>query len=658
MLNIVRKLIQDTQFLYPECDIRSDLLSNLEIVLWQRFAPNVEWPFDLQLKSTIKLDCPPLFDWIQSLSIWDALESLGQIAEFAQSLMIRKSSGVYYTPPDLAYEVITKAMHYGQFEWSQVRPILDPASGSGCFIWQSARFLIAQALQSPTPPASQQAQLFVWFENFYACDIDPLSLDVLKFGLALIWQHHFPSSQTPAAQLWCHNALAANSDLIIKQHWPGLAPGWILSNPPYVGEKNNQAIFQALQQGYWKPHYRARGDLYYFFYYLALELMQAETVAAFLTPSYFYSASEAAYLRQRLAQETQVLEIIDYQDCKLFATAPGLHSQLVFFSLAGSGPALATRVSRMSKLPTRASGHSEKRQLRSQMDLFHGPESILSWGESKTLEQAIQKITGQPLSEHYSINQGIVTGADRLSPRWAARINQTVGTGIFVLSPDEAAPFLADPICSQHLRPWFKNSQIQAWKAQSQPQAYVIYSDRQTISLPAQLLQHLSPFKACLAQRREVQRGVIAWWQLQWPRQASLFESPKLVLPQRARRCLAAYTDNNWYASADVYFISGASESDLWVLLALLNSSLYTCWFWHQGKRKGNLLELYQKPLSQLPFPAMSGTIYQTLLDLARQYQQSPTAADQQVLDQVCNDLFQLSSAEADAVRDFYRSRA
>ena len=35
--------------------------------------------------------------------------------------------------------------------------------------------------------------------------------------------------------------------------------------------------------------------------------------------------------------------------------------------------------------------------------------------------------------------------------------------------------------------------------------------------------------------------------------------------------------------------------------MALLNSKLYYLWFYFKGKRKGELLELYYKPLTEVP---------------------------------------------------------
>lgn len=652
ILKNVQKLVLEAQLLSPDRDMRQQVLGAIQTELWQRFGPWLKPVLSPEPAPVLPFE--PFIRAISELSLPEALEILGHITEWTQALGIRKSSGVYYTPPQLAYQMVEKAFSYAPFQWDQPQAILDPAAGSGCFLWQSAWFLIEQARQSQAPLEQQHQHLFDWFEQLHACDIDASSLQVLQFGLTLIWHSYFPDRPAPQAQLWCQDALAAETQLSIRQHWPDLSPGWILANPPYVGEKNNSSRFQPLQHGFWKLHYRARGDLYYYFYYLALELMQAQTIAVFLTPSYFYSASEALYLRQRLDQETQILEIIDYQEQKLFSAAPGLHSQLIFFKLASAEAVDRVRVSRLEIGSDLI--HQQERQ---QSALFHGQERILSWGTSLMLEQALQKMQGQPLSERYRINQGIVTGADRLSKRWASDLQQTAGSSIFVLSAAEAAPYLADPDCQAYLRPWFKNSQIQAWQAHTDPRAYVIYSDRQTQSLPARLLAHLKPFQACLEQRREVQQGMIAWWQLQWPRQAHLFESPKLVLPQRARHCLAAYTAQHWYASADVYFISGASEADLYVLLALLNSTVYTCWLWHQGKRKGQLLELYQRPLSQLPFPDLSAPAYQRLLLFTRQQianpEQNPNWRHE--LHQICADLFQFSAAEAQSVWNFSQSR-
>jgi adenine-specific DNA-methyltransferase len=52
----------------------------------------------------------------------------------------------------------------------------------------------------------------------------------------------------------------------------------------------------------------------------------------------------------------------------------------------------------------------------------------------------------------------------------------------------------------------------------------------------------------------------------------------------------------------DVYFITQRIKAvSLNFVLALLNSRLYYFWLYHMGQRKGEALELYQKPLAEVP---------------------------------------------------------
>ena len=116
----------------------------------------------------------------------------------------------------------------------------------------------------------------------------------------------------------------------------------------------------------------------------------------------------------------------------------------------------------------------------------------------------------------------------------------------------------------------------------------------------------LENFKEILKQKRETDRGRLPWYSLHWARKKEIFEGEKIICPQRATTVSFSYNNIPWYASADVYFITQKkSQNDNMVelkyVLALLNSKLYYHWFYHRGKRKGEMLELYQKPLSEVP---------------------------------------------------------
>lgn len=81
-----------------------------------------------------------------------------------------------------------------------------------------------------------------------------------------------------------------------------------------------------------------------------------------------------------------------------------------------------------------------------------------------------------------------------------------------------------------------------------------------------------------------------------------VFESEKIVCPQRSYTNEFGYTKEPWYGSADIYFIvSKTKEYSLKYLLPILNSKLIFFWLYNRGKRKGEMLEIFYTPLTELP---------------------------------------------------------
>lgn len=584
-----------------------------------------------------------LIEAFQGADPWTQLQQVSLLLELRTAPQQRKAQGIFYTPAPLAEYLAGRSLTQARRFLSGPFPCYDPACGSGLFLWALLRQL-KQSLE-PRPLAVQAQELASWLELFCGSDLDPLALELTQFGLWWLWQHWFPGSVAPRATLKCLDALSGRGrELSVQQAFPALAaPGLFLSNPPYLGEKNQQQLFRKLRQGPLQDVYRGRSDLYYYFYFLALKLMAPGSLAGLLTPSYFYTATAAQVLRETLRTQTQVLELLDFHELRLFAAAQGQHNQFCLLRILPPLPPLSApsassaqvqllraRASGglrpVSEIPLPAQFHWEEQQ-RAQAEIFHGAQAVLAWPEmawpeTTALEAALAVMSAWSwrLGECFQVRQGIVTGADRLSERQRVRQGLTppVGSGIFVLDAEQAAPWLADPELRPWLRPWFKNSDIYPLQTETEARQWLLYTGRETGTPPAAILQHLEPFRRLLEQRREVQQKRIAWWQLQWPRQESLFVGPKLVLPQRARYLRAALNTEPWFASADVYFILAQPELtppplSLAALLVLLNSPLYDCWLYHYGKRKGGILELYYQPLQALPLPPQGWVALQEL---------------------------------------------
>ena len=126
------------------------------------------------------------------------------------------------------------------------------------------------------------------------------------------------------------------------------------------------------------------------------------------------------------------------------------------------------------------------------------------------------------------------------------------------------------------------------------------------------MLAHLAKFKEKLLARRQNNNGIDKqlaqgkFWFGSVRRKLN-FETEKLVIAHRSKAVNAAYSAAPWYASSDVYFISAPKPPyTLWAVLGLLNSAPYLTWLKANGKRKGELLELYGAPLKQLPIPNLT----------------------------------------------------
>lgn len=145
---------------------------------------------------------------------------------------------------------------------------------------------------------------------------------------------------------------------------------------------------------------------------------------------------------------------------------------------------------------------------------------------------------------------------------------------------------------------------------------------------------------------------------ISYAREQSVFETAKIVAPQRSPSNTFGYNETPWYASADVYFISQKEKSiSLKYVLALLNSKLYYLWLYHRGKRKGETLELYQKPLSEIPIRKISATEQQPFIKLVDRIlaakgknPQADTSKEEKEIDQLVYQLYGLTEEEIDIV--------
>ncbi len=462
----------------------------------------------------------------------------------------------------------------------------------------------------------------------------------------------------------------------------------VIGNPPYIGEKGHKELFKPVKQANLKKFYRGKMDYFYFFFHLALELGNSKAQIAYISTNYYITATGAVKLRKDLHDRATINKLINFNELKIFESAAGQHNMLTLYAKGRIPEKIAdTCITRRKGSVTPSIISDIVSWKDEETDYFKVPQDDLYDGDdyqiriqgknnlsNNSILDILNSIKSQSVNliDVANINTGIQTGADKVSKRHKEKykIADPVGIGIFVLTDAEIENLKLQSEDKKLLKPWFKNSDINKWKTNIVSHESIIYLDR-TAKIANRLIYYLSKFKSILINRREVENNVIEWWELQWPRSKEIFSSSKIVAPQRSYRNTFGYNEIPWYASADVYFITEKDRDvSLKYLLALLNSQLYYLWFYYRGKRKGEALELYQKPLSEIPIKKVSANEQKPFIEkvdqilaivysedfLNNQAKQEQVKTLEQELNQMVYDLYGLSEEEISIVENFKRN--
>ena len=99
--------------------------------------------------------------------------------------------------------------------------------------------------------------------------------------------------------------------------------------------------------------------------------------------------------------------------------------------------------------------------------------------DKEPIQKILDKIKAQGINLGIicNVNQGIVTGADKVSKKHIIKygIKASVGEGIFVLSDDEVKRLNLTPKEKEILKPWFKNSDILKYFSKEKTNESVVY---------------------------------------------------------------------------------------------------------------------------------------------------------------------------------------
>lgn len=410
----------------------------------------------------------------------------------------------------------------------------------------------------------------------------------------------------------------------------------VIGNPPYIGEKGHKKIFREIANGILKEYYQGKMDIFYFFFHVALKIGKQDAIIAFITTNYYLTATGGKKLREDLKNKAVIKKLINFNELKIFESALGQHNMITILNKMTNENAIAqTCITQRDGIANPEILNQILNGIDPETNYYEVPQKYLYEGDeyyirlmgrsdysNSTIMVILNKIQGCALNlgAICNVNQGIITGADKVSQQHINKFNikANIGDGIFVLTDKEIKNLSLTHKEKEIIKPWFKNSDIKKYYTKKETKNYILYLDGsyQKEDLP-NVINHLYKFKDLLVKTREGENEVKKWYNLWRPRRKEIFESPKIVAPQRSLTNTFGYNEISWYACSDVYFITTKDNFySLKYILALLNSKLYFLWLYYRGKRKGEMLELCQKPLSEIPIKQISTEMQKLYIDL------------------------------------------
>jgi adenine-specific DNA-methyltransferase len=413
------------------------------------------------------------------------------------------------------------------------------------------------------------------------------------------------------------------------------SPGFdiVIANPPYLGEKGNKEIFRVIKETkFGKRFYKRKMDLFYFFFHKSLDIAKTNGIISFITTNYFITADGAINLRKDFFTRASVYKMINFNELRIFDSAKGQHNMISILKKTTNSNDFFTELCItkrtgnannriLSKILSWGDEQSDYFMLKKD-DLYDGDERYIRFINNQLtenesiLEDILLKISSNSilLGKIKNVNQGVLSGVNNVTARHIKKFGideNEKGKGVFVINKSELNNLELNDHEEKLIKPYYKNSDIFRYFTHTKrTKRYLIYLTRDIDIEDYPIIKnHIFKYRQVIENRSQDRGEMQAalklgkWWVIFAARPDVDFEGEKIVFPQRSPCNTFGYNEKSWYAGTDVYFITNKNDNkiELKYILALLNSKLMYVWLYFKGKRKGELLELLYKPITEIP---------------------------------------------------------
>ena len=337
----------------------------------------------------------------------------------------------------------------------------------------------------------------------------------------------------------------------------------IIGNPPYISvsgisQKERDFIFAKF------PNASSRIDLFGIFTEFGTQIMKVNGLLTFIIPMQLLKNTAFSSIRKNLLSNTAIHKI-NYVGPSIFEDA---NNDTIVIEYENISPSDDFEIE-ISVSTSNALGLTTKAKYHTKQSLFLTDDCSITLSSASELLicDKLEKNSNELISENFNIIQGIVTGLN----------------GAYIFDGE-----ILSSIEKENLKPFLLGSDFKEYSINKGTSKQILYLDKKIHldDFPNTKIW-LEQFKDKLDKRREVLKGVIPWYSLQWPRDKNSFELPKIIFQkirnQSLKQRLVGTFDNQFYFVGDgvIYLTSKKKDCDdeLKYLLGLLNSEIYNFYY-------------------------------------------------------------------------------
>lgn len=393
---------------------------------------------------------------------------------------------------------------------------------------------------------------------------------------------------------------------------PRASPGFdaVASNPPYIKIQNLRRAQPAVANYLLESDYsttEGRFDIYSPFLEQATRLAPAGRIS-YILPNKFFEAGSGEALREYLANNNLVSEILDFGQHQIFEDAT---TYTCILTLERGKEEF--RYSKTRKRPVDVGELRDREWVVFSVDDLGSDPWVLAGPEERKVLDKLDEIGDSVGSISRYLSEGIVSGDNDVF------FVEIVDEGDDVTTIYSPAADDTYPIENEMVKPLIRGDDIERYTPPTTDEAVIYpYVDDDYEIIPEHRFEsnypnaynYLDRFHDRLADRGTENMQYQAWYALYRPREKILFENPKLITPDVCQRGEFTLDENGEFYLPNSGYAIVPKNNDSAVrsyLLAVLNSSV--TWFYIYQRStvlRGDYRRFMTSYLSPLPIPKSS----------------------------------------------------